>query len=315
MARAYETAGASQAANHVSRRNGRADAPHVEISAAESSCEYWEATSSEIEYGTPSYGFKAWARARRDEACAAAAADAKKETDEAAAQRAAYDSPAAVAARAVAEQLRAEGRAWQAAHADACRSPTDEHACDGLSGYVKSFPDGMHAGEARDLLSQAEPLLTTMRQKREVETARAAKNEEKIGISLSNYRMQVDDPAIGARSSKRYLVATVDATVRRDQPPLTLLWARASCVVGDKRMVDEGRGFADDLSALNPGETKEVRLPLFTVNALAGEPSQCEVWFGVDRGLQSGGAIRGVCYTPHVRVAHGPCTWSNPPTQ
>ncbi len=284
-------------------------------------CSYWDDRLREAENGTHnevtagvltwhdihnSKSLAQWAAAERDDACTEAKqyAAKKEERD----RQAAKDRAEAEAqAQATAEKARDEA-AWNSAR-DSCANPQTERSCDAAAAYVQRVPPGAHVDEARALLSQSEPLLTTLRQKREVEATRAKDNEQKIGIALTNYRMHVEDPAIGGSSPKRYVVATVDATVRTDQPSLTILWARASCVVGDKKMVDDVKGFGDDLGSLNPGETKEVRLPLFAGAPLPREPSRCEVWFGVDHGVRSGGAIRSVCYTPHVRVALGPCEW------
>lgn len=209
------------------------------------------------------------------------------------------------------QALAEDDAAWKAARTDACSSPKTEKDCDGVQKYVKAYPAGLHASDAKQIIDGASPEITRLRRSREIEAAVTEQQEEKAGISISNVRLRTDDPAIGRASSGRYVEIKIDATVRRKQPGGMDLWARTVCQVGDKRMVDE-QSALENFSGLNAGETKEIEFAPFINKPLAREPGMCEVYFGTEAIGGGGVAVRRFCYVPRTRVRSGACTWPTP---
>lgn len=63
------------------------------------------------------------------------------------------------------ERVKADVSAWKLASPDACRSPEQPNACDGVSSYVAAHPTGRFAGEANELLVQSQAKLNELREK------------------------------------------------------------------------------------------------------------------------------------------------------
>lgn len=60
-------------------------------------------------------------------------------------------------------RLALEGAAWKDLYKEGCASPRSLDACDAVEGFLRRFPDGKHAQDARVLLAEAAPALQRRR--------------------------------------------------------------------------------------------------------------------------------------------------------
>ncbi len=123
--------------------------------------------------------------------------------------------------------LRDEAR-WGLADVDACRRRTSADACDGVEGYLKAYPQGLHAGEAQRLLNSAREQLAALaeREAREVqrwavrEAAEERRNERAetrawAAAERAETRHAAQEEVARQRES-RQMIAGVVAKVFRD---------------------------------------------------------------------------------------------------
>jgi hypothetical protein len=81
---------------------------------------------------------------------------------------------------------------WGAARSESCREPKDEHGCDGVQRYLDEHNAGLHAGDARDVLTGSAGKIEQLRAKAEAE-AKAAERKAAAEALAEERKMEAEE--------------------------------------------------------------------------------------------------------------------------
>jgi hypothetical protein len=70
-----------------------------------------------------------------------------------------------------------EEDAWKAAVVDQCKKPTKSYDCKAVEEYLKAYPTGAHAAEAKDAMKGSEKTREALKKKEEAEKKKASRDE------------------------------------------------------------------------------------------------------------------------------------------
>jgi hypothetical protein len=81
---------------------------------------------------------------------------------------------------------------WVAAQSESCREPKDEHGCDGVQRYLDEHDAGLHAGDARDVLTGSAGKIAQLRARAEAE-AKAAERKAAAEAAAEKRREEAEE--------------------------------------------------------------------------------------------------------------------------
>ena len=158
--------------------------------------------------------------------------------------------------RQAAERKAAEEYAWAQSNIAACASPMDDHACDGVRGFVRQYPNSPHGQDANGALSTFAEKLRVYKEKRAEEEAWKATGSEGCataqtetacdGVKLYVERYPAGLHAAEAKAAEEKGTPGIEAAIDRRR------WADAkpdTCLAGE---TDDACGGVEQYLAVNP---------------------------------------------------------------
>ena len=210
-------------------------------------------------------------------------------------------------------------QAWEKGSA-ACKLAQAETDCDGVRKYLRDYPNGSHAEQAKAMVNADDVRLAHVRSARDAslavskkldDAAAAAikKLEDATGLKITKMRAVVRDSSL---QTGKVVEIKYDLTIVKKQIKGTTLKLRAACQVDDKRMVDNVTGTIEAPS-MNVGDTVEDDVTSFIGAPLTKAPSMCEllVLKGSILGT-AGDSVHTYCLVPGKGVRDGSCMWPAP---